>query len=57
MYNSKEPLASVLIPNYNYEIYLGYCLDSVINQTFRDFEVIFRDNTSTDQSYEIAKSG
>ena len=56
MYNSKEPLASVLIPNYNYEKYLGYCLDSVINQTFRDFEVIFRDNTSTDQSYEIAKS-
>ena len=53
MYNSKEPLASVLIPNYNYEKYLGYCLDSVINQTFRDFEVIFRDNTSTDQSYEI----
>ena len=55
MDTSKKPLVSILIPNYNYGKYLGYCLDSVIDQTYRDFEVIFRDNASTDRSFEIAK--
>ena len=55
MDTSKKPLVSILIPNYNYGKYLGYCLDSVIDQTYRDFEVIFRDNASTDRSFKIAK--
>lgn len=37
------------------EKYLGRCLDSIVNQTFRDFKVIMVDDGSTDKSYEIAK--
>ena len=49
-----KPLVSVCIPNYNYGHYLEYCLESVLNQTYDNFEVLFRDNRSTDDSMEIA---
>lgn len=49
-----QPLITVAIPNYNYGHYLRYCLDSVLSQTYSNFEVYFRDNQSTDESYEIA---
>lgn len=49
----KAPLVSILIPNYNYENYLRYCIDSVINQTYSNIEIIIQDNASTDKSYEI----
>ena len=48
------PLVSILIPNYNYGPYLRNCLDSVLNQNYPNIEVIFRDNNSTDNSFEIA---
>lgn len=49
----KQPLVSILIPNYNYAKYLRYCLDSVINQTYDNIEIIIQDNNSTDNSYDI----
>lgn len=49
----REPLVSILIPNYNYAKYLRHCLDSVINQTYSNIEIIIQDNASTDNSYEI----
>lgn len=49
----KAPLVSILIPNYNYGRYLRHCLDSVINQTYSNIEIIIQDNASTDNSYEI----
>ena len=52
----KYPLVSVLIPNYNYGKYLENCLDSVLNQTYPNIEVLFRDNDSSDNSYDIAMS-
>lgn len=52
----QKPLVSVCIPNYNYGQYLSHCLDSILNQTYTNYEVIFRDNNSTDDSYEIALS-
>ena len=47
-------LVSVCIPNYNYAHYLRHCLDSVLEQTYPYIEVIFRDNNSSDNSFEIA---
>lgn len=47
---------SVIIPLYNAEKYLGVCLDSLLNQTFTDFEVIVVDDCSTDASLAVADS-
>ena len=44
------PYFSVVIPVYNAEKYLAECLDSVLGQTFEDFEVILVDDGSTDSS-------
>ena len=46
----KQPLLSVIIPVYNTKPYLERCLNSVLNQTFKDFEVICVDDGSTDGS-------
>lgn len=50
----RKPIVSILIPNYNYGRYLRECLDSVLDQVYKNFEVIFCDNNSSDNSYEIA---
>lgn len=48
-----QALISVIIPVYNVEEYLRECIDSVLNQTFYDFEVILVNDGSTDSSGEI----
>lgn len=48
-------LFSIVIPVYNVEKYLSECLDSILNQTFHDYEVILVDDGSKDRSYDIAK--
>lgn len=50
-----KPLVSVLIPVYNVEDYLERCLDSVLNQTLTQIEVICVNDGSTDRSPEILK--
>ena len=47
------PKVSVIIPVYNVEKYLRECLDSVINQTLKDIEIICVDDGSTDSSGKI----
>ena len=49
------PLLSVIIPVYNSKKFLNRCIDSVINQTFTDLELILVDDGSTDNSLEICK--
>ncbi|WP_313581009.1 glycosyltransferase family 2 protein [Chishuiella sp.] len=47
------PFISVIIPNYNHAPYLRQRIDSVINQTYQDFEIIILDDLSPDNSKEI----
>ena len=51
-----NPAVSVVIPLYNTEKYIGACLDSILNQTFTDFEVIVVDDCSTDNSCAVINS-
>lgn len=48
-----SPLVSVIIPCYNVEKYLKQCLDSVVNQTLKDIEIICINDGSTDKSLQI----
>lgn len=47
---------SVIIPNYNHAPYLRQRIESILNQTFQDFEMILIDDCSTDGSREIIES-
>lgn len=45
----------IIIPNYNYEHTIEKCLNSILEQTYTNYEIIFVDDVSTDNSVEIAK--
>lgn len=49
------PLVSVILPVYNVSRYLGTCLDSLLAQTYENFEAILVDDGSTDESLEICQ--
>ena len=57
MSNKKEPAVkiSILVPIYNVEKYLRQCLDSLVNQTLKDIEIICLNDGSTDSSPDIIK--
>ena len=50
------PEISIIIPVYNVENYLSRCMESVLNQTFKDYEIILIDDGSTDGSSIICKN-
>jgi len=54
--NVISPKISVLMPVYNSELYIRDAVDSILNQTFSDFEFIIIDDASTDKSVEIIQS-
>ncbi|MBQ7630030.1 MAG: glycosyltransferase [Selenomonadaceae bacterium] len=50
------PAISVVIPMYNAEKYIGECLESLLVQTFKNYEVILVDDCSTDNSVAVVKT-
>ena len=51
--NKKEPLVSVIIPAYNAEKIVGYTLDTVINQTYKNLEIIIVNDCSKDKTLDV----
>ena len=50
-----NPLISVIVNCYNGEKFLNKCIKSILNQTYENFEIIFWDNKSNDDSQTIIK--
>lgn len=51
-----NPLVSVIVPLYNYEKYIKWCLKSIFKQDYDNFEVIIINDCSTDNSVEVVNS-
>ena len=49
------PNVSIIVPVYNTSKYLRKCMDSLVNQTYRDIEIIAFNDASTDDSLSILK--
>ena len=56
MNDTATPLVSVVIPTYNHARYLGRALQSVLDQTYVNWEAIVIDNHSTDNTDEVMAS-
>ena len=50
-----NPIISIIVPSYNHGKFLEKCLESIINQTFLNYEVIIQDNNSSDNTKSILK--
>ncbi len=50
-----QPKFSIIIPMYNVEKFIAYALESAINQSFKDIEIICVNDCGQDKSIEIAK--
>lgn len=55
MFKQIKPIISIILPVYNTSPYLEQCLNSIHNQSFKDYELICIDDGSCDNSYEILK--
>ena len=53
---SKKPTVSVILSSYNHAAYISAAIQSVLNQTFTDFELLIYDDGSTDNTHDIIKS-
>ena len=53
--NASMPLVSIIVPIYNVEQYLAECLDSLVNQTLKDIEIICVNDGSPDNSADVVR--
>ena len=53
---NNQPLVSIIIASYNCEHYIERCINSLLNQTYDNIEIIVCDDMSTDKSYDILES-
>jgi len=51
---AKEDLVSVIIPAYNHQEYIEFCLNSILQNTYKDIEIIIIDDGSNDSTFQIA---
>lgn len=51
-----EPQISVIIPTYNRERFVTKAIDSILNQNFRDYEIIVIDDGSTDETRKVIEA-
>jgi glycosyltransferase involved in cell wall biosynthesis len=56
MNDFENPRITVLMPVYNCELYIKETIDSILNQTFSDFEFLIIDDASTDKTIDIIKT-
>ena len=50
---TKTPILSIIVPIYNVEKYLSTCLNSILSQSFTDYELLLIDDGSTDSSWKV----
>lgn len=53
---NRKPKITVLMPAYNMECYISQAIESILNQTFRNFELLIIDDAFKDQTSNIVKS-
>ena len=49
------PLVSVLLLSMNHELYIEQCISSIINQTYKNIEILYLDNASSDNTFNVGK--
>src|SRR5215831_9756912 len=52
----RSPLVSIVIPCYKHAHFLPQCVNSVLRQTYQDYEILIMDNRSPDNTPEVARS-
>jgi glycosyltransferase involved in cell wall biosynthesis len=52
----KEPLVSVIMPVYNGGFFMGQAIESILKQTYKNFEILIIDDASTDNTWQIMKN-
>ena len=55
LFKKRDYKFGIIVPNYNYSHTLEKCLRSILNQSYKNFEIIFVDDVSTDNSVKIAR--
>ena len=51
-----QPLISIIVPIYKVEEYLNQCINSIVNQTYKNLEIILIDDGSTDNTLSLANN-